>query len=78
MSASPANTRAQVDFMLANPGVYVCGDSRMPDAVIPIVSQEGKLYSVKLDEALHPGGFLDTLTVEGPYPMRMRPKPTGQ
>lgn len=56
-----------VKKMIDNPGVYICGDTRIPGATVIIISIRGKLFSTMIDEELSPEGFLDTLTVKGPF-----------
>lgn len=56
-----------VQNMLANPGVYIGGDTEHPSATIVYVSQGGKVYSTKIDEELDPARFLATATFAGPY-----------
>ena len=57
----------QVRAMVENEGLYVGGDSRTPEMVVPLVSQNGRIFSMKIDEPLDPERFLPTLTLHGPY-----------
>lgn len=59
--------RADVRAMLENEGIYIGGDVKMPHVVVPLASQGGKVFSMKIDEELTPGRFLPTLTLHGPY-----------
>jgi hypothetical protein len=59
--------KAMVGEMIRDQGVYVCGDSEIPDAIVVIVSMGGKLYSTVLDRELNPDRFLDTLVLRGRY-----------
>lgn len=53
--------------MIDNSGVYICGDTKFPDATIVLVSTNGKLYTTKIDDELNPEGFMGTMTVKGPF-----------
>lgn len=57
----------QVRAMLENSGVYVGGDTKNPDLIVVLVSNGGKVFSMKLDSELAPDRFLDTLTLNGPF-----------
>lgn len=56
-----------IQAMLDNPGMYLCGDEKDEEATIPIVSMNGCLYSVKFDTELDPMGWLESRTITGPY-----------
>jgi hypothetical protein len=58
---------AQVQKMIAEPGIYIAGDHRFPDAAVPICSTGGKLFAMRLDQELAPDRFLDSLTLAGPF-----------
>ena len=53
--------------MLASEGLYIGGDARHPDALVPLWSSGGKVFSLKIDEALDTSRFLPEFTVRGPY-----------
>ena len=57
----------QVRAMLDNPGIYVGADSKVPGVLVPLVSQQGKVFSVVLDNELNPERFLPTVTLAGPF-----------
>ena len=57
----------EVRRMIENEGVYVCGDTTAPAITVPVVSQDGVLYSVELDKPLAPERFRDTVTIAGPF-----------
>ena len=57
----------QVRAMLESEGLYVGGDSRHPNVIVPLVSRDGQVFSMKIDEQLDPERFLSTLTLHGPY-----------
>jgi len=69
--------QAQVRAMIDNPGIYVGADSRFPGVLVPLVSNEGKVFSIALDEELDPTRFLPTLTLAGPYREDDRWRPMG-
>ncbi len=53
--------------MIENPGVYVCGDVDHPEATVVLISKDGKIYSMKIDNELDPTRFLDSRRIKGPY-----------
>jgi len=53
--------------MIERPGVYIAGDRFHPDAVVILVSKDGKIYSTNLDQELDPERFLDTLELKGSF-----------
>lgn len=57
----------QVRAMLDNPGFYVGGDSRHPHILVPLFSNSGHVFSMKVDSELPAERFLQTLTLHGPY-----------
>lgn len=57
----------QVREMLAAPGFYIGGDSNNPEMNVPLVSNKGSVFSMKIDTELDPERFLPTLTLKGPY-----------
>lgn len=57
----------QVREMLAAPGFYIGGDSNNPEMNVPLVSNNGRVFSMKIDNELDPERFLPTLTLKGPY-----------
>lgn len=59
--------RPDVRAMLEREGLYIGGDSRVPRMLVPLVSQGGKVFSMKIDGELPPERFLPTLTLHGPY-----------
>jgi hypothetical protein len=62
-----AEVQDRVRDMLNIPGVYIAGDTTTPDVTTVLISRDGKLFSVKIDEELDPARFLQTLTLTGPY-----------
>ena len=56
--------------MVDNQGIYLCGDTNMPEYTVPVASIGGKLYSMKLDDELDPERFTETVTVAGPFHKR--------
>lgn len=65
----------QVRAMLGKEGVYIGGDTKNPDLLVPLVSQGGKVFCLAIDHELAPDRFLDTLTLHGPY-VPQPPAPT--
>lgn len=60
--------RGKILGMMANPGIYVCGDSAHPEATVVIASVDGRLHQMKLDGELAPDGFLPTFVIKsGPH-----------
>lgn len=57
----------KIKNMQANDGFYLCGDTKHPEAWIPIVVKSGQIYSMVLDDILSPNRFLDTATIAGPF-----------
>jgi len=58
---------AKIQAMIDHEGVYVCGDTKHPEYTVPIISIDGILRSVVLDDILDPTRFLPTLTITGPF-----------
>lgn len=54
----------RVRQMLENPGFYILGDVRYPEALILVSSMGGKLHSWKRDEELAPDRFLPGMIVK--------------
>jgi hypothetical protein len=40
--------------MLENPGVYIGGDSQQPELVVPVMSKDGKVFRVVLNDTGRP------------------------
>lgn len=59
--------RPDVRRMLENPGVWIGGDTRQPDVIVPLWSDNGVVYSLAKDEPLHPERFLPEVTLRGPF-----------
>lgn len=57
----------KVREMLSNPGFYIGGDTKNPEMNVPLVSNDGRVFSMEVDQELDPERFLDTLTLKGPY-----------
>ena len=57
----------QVREMLAVPGFYLGGDTNNPEMNVPLVSTDGRVFSMVVDDELDPERFLGTLTLKGPY-----------
>ena len=57
----------QVREMLATPGFYLGGDTKNPEMNVPLVSTDGRVFSMAVDDELDPERFLGTLTLKGPY-----------
>jgi hypothetical protein len=58
----------QVRAMLKRSGFYIGGDTKHPDVLVPLVVMDGKVYSMVVDQELHPERFFETLTLQGPFP----------
>lgn len=57
-----------VQKMLAEPGIYIGGDTNHPGIAIVIVSMDGKLTAMSVDNELAPERFLPTFVVKhGPF-----------
>lgn len=54
--------------MLETDGFYILGDTRVCGAKIPIVVVKGRAHSMVIDMELPPERFLETVTVQGPFP----------
>lgn len=63
----------KVREMLANPGFYIGGDTKNPEMNVPLVSNDGRVFSMEVDQELDPERFLDTLTLKGPYRVDQEP-----
>lgn len=60
--------RADVEKMLASEGLYVAGDSRHPNVIVPLWVSGGKVYSMAIDTELAPERFLPELVIySGPH-----------
>lgn len=59
--------RPEVRAMIENEGLYIGGDTRNPGMAVPLASLAGEIWSMRIDKRLDPTGFLDTLTLHGPY-----------
>ncbi len=57
----------QVRDMLGAPGFYVGGDTKNPQMNVPLVSMDGRVFSMEVDNELDPERFLETLTLKGPF-----------
>ncbi len=57
----------KVRAMMTADGLYIGGDSRTPNVIVPLVSTGGKIFSMKVDAEMDPERFLDTLTIRGPF-----------
>lgn len=57
----------KVREMLSNPGFYIGGDTKNPDMNVPLVSMDGRVFSMVVDNELNPDRFLETLTLKGPF-----------
>ena len=64
------NIRPEVHRMLNNEGLYIGGDSKWPNTIVPFWSQDGKVHSMKIDAEMDPERFLDTATFRGPFHAR--------
>ena len=53
--------------MVNNPGIYLCGDTSIPEYTVPVASIDGVLHSMTLDDVLDPERFKATVTVAGPF-----------
>jgi len=58
---------ADVQHMVDNEGVYVCGSHGHADKCTVIWSKAGMLWSTCLDETLDPRRFRDDRIINGPY-----------
>jgi hypothetical protein len=59
--------RKDVQEMLANEGLYVAFDPENPNAIVPIVSRDGALHSMRIDTELAPDRFFDRTRLHGPF-----------
>lgn len=66
----------KVRDMLAAPGFYIGGDTQNPQMNVPLVSMDGRVFGMALDNELDPERFLETLTLKGPY--RVDHEPAGE
>jgi hypothetical protein len=46
--------------MIAHEGIYILGNTKLPEAKVVIVSMNGKLFSTKIDQELDSERFLDS------------------
>ena len=57
-----------VDAMLSRNGLYVCGDTKHPDKLVPIWVDRGVAHTMELDSPLSREGFLPTFVIySGPH-----------
>jgi hypothetical protein len=59
--------RKDVKEMLENEGMYLAVDPLSPHTIAPIVSQNGKLFAMRIDLELAPGRFYDRTRIHGPF-----------
>jgi hypothetical protein len=59
--------RPDVRAMLEKEGLYLGGDTRHPNVIVPLWSSGGKVSSMKIDAELAPERFAEYLTLKGPY-----------
>ena len=58
---------ASVRKVLEGEGVWLCYDLGRPGAVVPLVSERGRIFSMCRDSALDPARFLDGARFAGPF-----------
>jgi hypothetical protein len=59
--------RPDVERMLENEGLYLAFDPNYQNAIVPIVSQSGKLLTMRIDCEISPEKFFDRTTLHGPF-----------
>lgn len=59
--------RPDVRRMMENPGIWIGGDLKYPDVMVPCWSERGIIYSLKKDSVLDPERFCETITLRGPF-----------
>lgn len=57
----------QVKKILENPGFYIGTDPRHPNVLVPLWVDDGKVFSMKIDNELKPDRFLDGIAFSGPF-----------
>lgn len=61
-------TREVVEAMLARRGLYICGDTKEPWALVPLWVDRGVAHTMVLDSELSQEGFLPTFVIySGPH-----------
>lgn len=63
----PPEIRAEIKAVMAVPGLYLLKDDTQPAGwLIPVVSMNGKIFAMKIDQELVPDGFTPTVSFKGP------------
>lgn len=59
--------REEVRKVADNEGWYIATDVNQPGAEVMLASVGGKIYCMKMDKALDPERFLETVRFSGPF-----------
>jgi hypothetical protein len=59
--------RADVQKAIETEGMYLAFDPQSPNAIVPVVSQGGKLFAMMIDRELAPRKFFDRTKIHGPF-----------
>lgn len=57
---------AQLSTVLENPGLWICYFPDRPDQIIPVVSVNGKIYAMRVDQELRLDGWNPETKFKGP------------
>lgn len=64
--ASPDGIPSLVKDMIANPGLYIGHDPERPGHIVPLLSQGGKIFVMRISHELVPDGFIAGTVINGP------------
>jgi len=56
-----------VRTMLDRSGIYLASDTERPGYTVPLFVNNGRVFSMKLDEELDPEHFKPSVRIAGPY-----------
>lgn len=56
-----------IQTLLKMEGVFLSYQPERPGIMVPLWVSGGKVYSMKIDEALDPTRFIDNCLIEGPF-----------
>lgn len=59
--------RQDVQQMIEREGLYLAFDPKRPAVIVPIVSQGGKLFTMRIDSVLAPDKFFHRTDLHGPF-----------
>lgn len=59
--------KPEVRKMLGQSGIYLASDSEHPGFTVPLYVNNGRVFSMKVDEELDPERFKSSVKVAGPF-----------